>query len=64
MDKFYNSYIEFDSYDNYSTEKSISIKVKLSSDFIYNQKNFKVTNGITEFEKRLKLTSSISLTFL
>ena len=49
-------------FDNYSTEKDISIKVKLSSDFIYNQKNFKVTNGVTEFEKRLKLTSSISLT--
>ena len=49
-------------FDNYSTEKDISIKIKLSSDFIYDKKTFKVTNGITEFEKRSKLTSSISLT--
>ena len=49
-------------FDNYSTEKDISIKIKLSSDFIYDNKTFKVTNGITEFEKKLKLTSSISLT--
>ena len=49
-------------FDNYSTEKDISIKVKLSSDFIYDNKTFKESNGITEFEKKLKLTSSISLT--
>jgi len=49
-------------FDNHSTEKDISIKIKLSGEFIYNQKNFIIKNGFTEFEKKLKLVSSISLT--
>jgi DNA topoisomerase-2 len=49
-------------FDNHSTEEDISIKIKLSGEFIYNQKNFSVKNGCTEFEKKLKLVTPISLT--
>jgi DNA topoisomerase-2 len=49
-------------FDNHSTEEDISIKIKLSGEFIYNQKNFVMKNGFTEFEKKLKLVTPISLT--
>ncbi|RPG69039.1 MAG: hypothetical protein CBD07_001160, partial [Flavobacteriaceae bacterium TMED147] len=48
-------------FDNYSTEKDINIKITLSDDFIYEDKLFTVKDGYTQFEKKLKLVSSISL---
>ena len=34
MDKFYNSYIEFDSYDNYSTEKKELFREFIKDNFL------------------------------
>ena len=49
-------------FDNYSTEKDINIKIiTLSDDFIYEDKLFTVKDGYTQFEKKLKLVTSISL---
>jgi len=49
-------------FDNYSTEKDINIKIKLSGDFIYGSNTFNEKDGYTEFEKKLKLVTPISLT--
>jgi len=49
-------------FDNYSTEKEINIKITLSDDFIYDEKNFIQKEGISPFEKKLKLVTNVSLT--
>jgi len=49
-------------FDNYSTEKDISIKITLSDTFLYEKNTFTIKDKVSVFEKKLKLVSSISLT--
>jgi len=49
-------------FDNYSTDKDINIKITLSDEFIYDKKNHGKKDGVSIFEKKLKLCSTISLT--
>ena len=49
-------------FDNYSTDKDINIKITLSDEFIYDKNNHGKKDGVSIFEKKLKLCSPISLT--